>query len=242
MDAWEEPSVNEHEIPASDAANDNATSVNNSEKLPVELKNLSHESKELMAGKHEPLTHEFEITKKVVAVKTESIHDKPTNSASDDIPVTRTLALENPTHDTVSKWANLSGQRSSGFSITEAVNTKLSMDYSIPPGFDHCFNSRASKESVSPATKHEFSFNTSSCMGNGLFQSGVSSDKIDDKDMTKMELTSNQNKVEGMVKMELTSTSVNKEIMHDASRSDGDKSFGYGNSQSGYRAGSGANK
>ncbi|XP_076895231.1 uncharacterized protein LOC143547783 [Bidens hawaiensis] len=45
-----------------------------------------------------------------------------------------------------------------------------------------------------------------------------------------------------MMKMELTSTMVNKEIMHDASRSDADKNFGYGNSQSGYRAGSGASK
>ncbi|XP_076895236.1 uncharacterized protein LOC143547789 [Bidens hawaiensis] len=51
MDALEEPSVNEHEVPASDAANDNATSVNNSEKLPVELKNLSRESMEFKGWK-----------------------------------------------------------------------------------------------------------------------------------------------------------------------------------------------
>ncbi|KAJ0715084.1 hypothetical protein HanPI659440_Chr13g0497061 [Helianthus annuus] len=241
MDAWEEPTVNEHEVSASDAANDNATSVDekkddytndNSGNLSVELKNLSHENKELKVEKCEPLTHDFEIAQSAVVVKTESMHDKHTDSGSVDVPVTRTLAVENPTHGTFSKWANLSGQSSGGFSGTPAVNTKLSMDCSVPPGFDHCFN----------MNKHELSLNTATCTKNEPHQSGVTSGKVDDEDMTKMELTSMVVATESMVNKEETEQPAAVSFMRAAAQSDADNGFGYDNSQSDIRAASGIEK
>ncbi|KAI3687566.1 hypothetical protein L1987_81266 [Smallanthus sonchifolius] len=224
MDAWEEPFANEHQI----SANDNASSVeekkndytkdNNSGILPVELKNLSHENKELKAEKFEQLSREFETAQNAVVVKTES--------ACDDIPVTRTLALENPTHATFSKWANLSGQSSGGFGSAQAVDTRLSM------------NSRAYKENICPAAKHGLSLNSTTCMENGPHQSGVTSNKFDNEDMTKMEVTDN-----GVTdEKEETEQSAAASSMHDAANSDADNGFGYGNSQRDNRAGSGIDK
>ncbi|KAI3822245.1 hypothetical protein L1987_09832 [Smallanthus sonchifolius] len=251
MDAWEEPFANEHQISASNAANDNASSVeekkndytkDNSGILPVELKNLSHENKELQAEKFEQLSHEFEIAQNAVAVKTESMQYQNTDSACDDIPVTRTLALENPTHGTFSKWTNLSGQSSGGFGSTQVVDTRLSMDCSIPPGFDHCFNLHACKENIGPAAKHELSLNTATCMENGPHQSGVTSNKVDNEDMTKMEVTNNVVTMEDRVNKEETGQSAAASSMHDAAYSDAFNGFGYGNSQRDNRAGSGIDK
>ncbi|KAI7745171.1 hypothetical protein M8C21_018137, partial [Ambrosia artemisiifolia] len=240
MDAWEEPSVNEHVISASDAATENATKSveekkgaytnDSSGNIPVELKNLSHESKELKVEKREPLTHDFEIAQSSVVVKKENMHDKHTDSVSDDIP------------GTFSKWANLSGQSSGGFDSAQAVNTKLSMDCSIPPGFDNRFNLHASKENVGLATEHELSLDTATCMKNEPHQSGVSSNKVDDEDMTKMELTSTVVATEDMVNKEETEQPAAVSSMHDPSHSDADIPFGYDNSQSDNRAASGIEK
>ncbi|KAK1436254.1 hypothetical protein QVD17_02033 [Tagetes erecta] len=252
MDEWDEPFANEHEISASDVANNNATSVedkkndntkDNSGNLPVELKNLSHENKELKVEKCEPLSHVFEIAQNVVVVKTEFMHDKHTDSPSEDIPVTRTLALENPTHGTFSKWANLSGQSSGCYGSTQGVvNTKLSMDCSIPPGFDNCFNLRASKENVSLTTEHELSLNTETCMKNGPHQSSCTSNKVNDEDMTKMELASKVGAMEDVFNKEETEQHVMVSSMHDAACSGADNGFGYVNSHIDNRACSGLDK
>ncbi|KAL8244927.1 hypothetical protein R6Q59_011185 [Mikania micrantha] len=249
MDAWEEPFVNEQEISSSDAANDNASveekkkdyTKDNSGNLSVESKNLSHENVTLKADKYEPLSHGFEIAQNAVVVKTESMPDKHLDNASDDIPVTRTLAFEISTHGTFSKWPNLSGQSSGVFGSTPAVDTKLSIDCSIPPGFDHCFNSRVCKENVDPTIKHDLSLNSATCMENGPYQSDVTSNKFNE-DLMKMELTSNDVAMEDMVNTEETKRPAAVSSIHDAAYSDSDNGVGYSNFRSDNRVGAGVDK
>ncbi|XP_024985521.1 uncharacterized protein LOC112521090 isoform X2 [Cynara cardunculus var. scolymus] len=202
--------------------------------LPVELKSLAHENEELKLGNHkpdgyaeitEPLSHEFDSAQDNVVKEPESLHSKQINSGDDSIPVTRTLTLENPTHGIFSKWVNLGGQRPGGLGCTEAVDTELSMDCSVPPGFDHL---RASKENVgfssaivgvgnnsnlptsmtqtimtvtsrSEYDKDDLSLTPAASLDNGADQSGVTSNKVDDEAKMKMELTSNVVAMEDLV-------------------------------------------
>lgn len=224
MDAWEEPLVSEHEISVSDAATDSATvtkkkkndcTIDSSgsvlksisdQSLHVDLKSLVHENEYLKLGKCEPLSRECNSSQHDVVVKTESLHDKHINSANDVIPVSRNLPLENQTHGIFSQW----GKSSGGFANAEAVDTKLSMDCSAPPGFDHCLNLRTSKENddvsssivatgnianpstsitqtVSEYEKPELSLMTAISLENGTHQCGVTYSKIDDNVVSKME-------------------------------------------------------
>ncbi|KAK9079630.1 hypothetical protein SSX86_001303 [Deinandra increscens subsp. villosa] len=242
MVAWEEPSVNEHEI----SANSNATSTKETKNNYMKDKDLKaeireplshHEKKNLKAEICEPSSHDYETAQNAVVVKTESIY-----CSSVDIPVTRTLTLENPTHGTFLKWDNLSGQNSHGFGSTLAVDTTLSIDCSMPPRFDHCVDSHACQEKVGPTTKHDLTLNTATCMENGSHQSGVTSNKVDDEDMTKMELTSKAVAMEDMVNTEKSEQSAAVSSMHDTTCSDVDNGVGYGNSQSDNRAGGGMDK
>ncbi|KAJ9555134.1 hypothetical protein OSB04_009748 [Centaurea solstitialis] len=206
--------------------------------LPVEnhqQSSLRHENEELKLGSckpdgyaeiSEPLSHEFDSAQPDVVKEPESLHSKQINGGNDSIPVTRTLTLENPTHGTFPKWASLGAQQSTGgLGRIEAVDTELSMDCSIPPGFDHF---RASKENVGlspsivgagnntkifPTTttqtimavtskpeydKDDLSLTTAGSLENGADQSGVTSNKVDDEVKVKIELTSSVSAMEDL--------------------------------------------
>lgn len=256
MDAWEEPLVGEHEVSASDAAEDKATFVEEKKNDYTKDNSEDCENKELNlgnlkpdgydAGNRELLSREFDNGQHAVVVKTESLNDKHIDSSNDVIPVTSTLTVESPTPNIFSKWANLNG-------ATEAVDTHLSMDCSVPPGFDHCLNLCASKENVgvpstiSPPTtqtvmiKHDLSLTTATPLESGPHQSGFASDKVDDEGMTKMELTTNVAGKKDLVIKEETDNNDSKAIsssLHDAARSRSDteapleNGFGYDNSES----------
>nr|GEU77320.1 hypothetical protein [Tanacetum cinerariifolium] len=241
MDAWEEPSVSENDAAnanvksVEEMKNDytKGDSKFNSEResgstskggsnqnLPVEFKSLSLEEGKLKMGKHkpdgyaeihEPLSLGFDSGQHAVVVKTDSMQDKHIDSPNNVIPVTRTLSVENPTHGIFSKWAVQRCQRSGGFGSTEAVNTQLTMDRSVPPGFGQCLNVHASKENsvgennlkFSAATeqpimsKHELSLTTATLMENGGHQSPTP--KAEDEHRMKMELASNVVGMSGVV-------------------------------------------
>ncbi|KAK9072906.1 hypothetical protein SSX86_009342 [Deinandra increscens subsp. villosa] len=264
MDACEEPFVSEHEI-----STDKATYVkekkNNymevkfespsksiiNKKLVVELNSFAHENKAVKVEKCESLSH-FDSAKHAVVVKTESLHDKPTDSASDAIPVTSTLSLESPAHGIFSKCVNLCGHSSGGFGSKQAVDTKLSIDCSIPPGFDHCLNLHAFKENAGPRTQtfmneHDLSLKTATHVEDGPHQSAVTSNKHEDEAMAKMELTSDMVTMEDLVNNEETDKGGSKVVMEDqpvtiSSMHDADNGLGCNNSQSDNIAGSGIAK
>nr|XP_043613537.1 uncharacterized protein LOC122585473 [Erigeron canadensis]XP_043613538.1 uncharacterized protein LOC122585473 [Erigeron canadensis] len=228
MDAWEEPILNEHEVSAPDVANDNDPRVEEKkngytkdisesksqniscQNLSIHLKSLVHENEELKLGKCEPFSCGFGNAQHAMAVKTEL---KNIDNVDDTIPVTRNLTVENSTHGNFSRWVNFQSQSPSGFGSAE-VDTKLSMDCSVPPGFDHCLTLHSSKENVgfsptivdSTATatetvmpKHDLSLASATSSENGPLWREVTFNKVDDEAMTKMELTTNVVAVENMV-------------------------------------------
>nr|KAJ0200113.1 hypothetical protein LSAT_V11C600300820 [Lactuca sativa] len=251
-DAWEEPYVSEHEVSAHNKVTffedkkDDCTKDNSGDhksrsegesgipskdisnlNIPIEMKSLAHEN-ELKLGK--PLSCELDNAQHSVVV--ESV-----------IPVTKTLTLENPTPDIFSKWATRGGQTSA----TEAVDTKLSMDCSVPPGFDHYLNLNASKEnmvaeSAIPVTtqpamtntckpeyeKHDLSLTPAASMENGDLSNKV------DESMVKMELTSN----DASKGTELPLQTASIPSIHD-SEAPLENGIRYDNSQTDNRAGSG---
>ncbi|XP_076947334.1 uncharacterized protein LOC143619244 [Bidens hawaiensis] len=221
MDTWEEPSVSGHEISNDKAIYVEKKKVNSvSQPLPVELNSLAHEKKELKVEKCELLSHESGSFQHAVVVKTESLHYNQTNYASYSIPVTRTL-LENQTqHGSFSKFVG----------GTQAVDTKFSIDCSIPPGFDHCLNLHASKENAGPTTqtavtKHDLSLKTETHVEN--------EQKVEDDLVNKEEI----DKIGSKVVMEDQSAATSS--IHDVSHSDIDNGFDYYNLQCGNKAESG---
>ncbi|PWA94856.1 hypothetical protein CTI12_AA055500 [Artemisia annua] len=231
MDAWEEPFVSENDAAnanvksVEEIKNDctKGDSELNSEQesgstskgfsnqnLPVEFKPLEDEKLEMGNHKpegyveiHEPLSRGSDGGQHAMVMITESMHDKHIDSPNNAIPVTRTLSVESPTHGIFSKWAVQRCQRSGGYGSTEAVNTQLTMDRSVPPGFGQCLNVHASKENSVvgnnvnfPATteqtimsKHELSLTTATFLENGGHQSPTP--KAEDEHRMKMELAGN---------------------------------------------------
>lgn len=258
MDAWEEPFVEEKK---DDCTKDNSGDYEPGSKkesvipskdtnlnVPVELKSLGHEN-ELKPGNNmpEPLSCELDNARHSVAV--ESTIPVTTESAipvtaESSIPVTRSLNLEESTHGIFSKWATRGGQTSCG---TDAVDTKLSMDCSIPPGFDHCLNLHASKEN--PVAESAIPVTTQTAMTNPCKPEY----ERHDSSLTPAASTENivlSNRVEAMVKVELTSNDVSKgtELPQQPpaaipsirdSEAPLENGIGYDNPQSDNRAGSG---
>lgn len=207
-----------------------------SEILPFNLKSLAHtiegsEQEECKPGCNaigKLLSPVICGTSHVAVNKIKSFHGQHVDSSIDAIPmaVPTTIKVEYPECDVSAKHVNVNCKSTDDLSCPMAAGADFSLDYSIPPGFDHSTNMLASEENIVSSTivgsgnnvnlaittvqtteceKLNLSLVTAASPENGVFQSRRTFD-VDDKAEVKKEITSDGITMENLTGKETKSS------------------------------------
>ncbi|KAJ9549766.1 hypothetical protein OSB04_022309 [Centaurea solstitialis] len=200
-----------------------------SEMLPVGLKSLAHTIESSMQEERKPdcntlaklLSPVICTTTRVAVNKIKPLHDQPAESSIVSIPIAvpATVKLEYPECDVSAKRLNVNCKSTGGLSCPIATGLDFSLDYSLPPSFDHSVKVRAPEENIVSSTivgsgnnvnhaittaqateckKLHLSLVTAASPVNGVHQSRTTFD-VDDKAKVKKEITSDGVTMENLI-------------------------------------------